>query len=251
MESYRGRFAELYDLFYSDKAYEAEVEFVCWCLGRFSTRSVTSILDVACGTGEHAKYFAHRGLQVTGIDHSQSMVKIARKKCPPAQFHVGDMRTFDLAGEQFDAGSCLFDSIGYVRTNEGVRAAFSRISQYLRSEGILVFEFWHAPAMLRFYEPLRVRWVDAEASRILRISNTTLDVARHLAEVRYTLIELGNDGNYQRLDETQTNRFFMLGEMEELISESGLELLQFFSGFSKDAQIDERTWHVVGVARRT
>jgi hypothetical protein len=96
-----------------------------------------------------------------------------------------------------------------------------------------------------------VRWVDAEASRILRISNTTLDVARHLAEVRYTLIELGNDGNYQRLDETQTNRFFMLGEMEELISESGLELLQFFSGFSKDAQIDERTWHVVGVARRT
>jgi cyclopropane fatty-acyl-phospholipid synthase-like methyltransferase len=42
---------------------------------------VTSpVLDVGCGTGEHALFFAARGLQVTGIDFLEEAIRRARVK---------------------------------------------------------------------------------------------------------------------------------------------------------------------------
>jgi SAM-dependent methyltransferase len=67
---------------------------------------VGSVLDVGCGTGEHALYFAERGHEVLGIDTASRAIDIARAKAADrgldAAFEVGDAlrvheldRTFD------------------------------------------------------------------------------------------------------------------------------------------------------------
>ena len=46
----------------------------------FSQHKVTTILDIGCGTGDHAIDLARRGFNVVGIDRSQGMIREANKR---------------------------------------------------------------------------------------------------------------------------------------------------------------------------
>src|SRR5688572_28698492 len=61
------------------------------------------ILDVGCGSGYPiASYLLQRGFQVTGVDGSNELLKIARKNLSNMQCILGDMRTVELA-QKYDA----------------------------------------------------------------------------------------------------------------------------------------------------
>ncbi len=64
------------------------------------------VLDVGCGTGEHALLAAGRGLEATGIDTSPKAIALARDKARARglaiRFLVGDALELGYLGEQFD-----------------------------------------------------------------------------------------------------------------------------------------------------
>ena len=64
------------------------------------------VLDVGCGTGEHALMAAGRGLKATGIDASPTAIRLAREKAArrslDALFEVWDALDLPAFGEQFD-----------------------------------------------------------------------------------------------------------------------------------------------------
>lgn len=255
MTSYAGRHAELYDLFYSDKPYAAEAAFVNRCLRKFSDGPCLRLLDVACGTGRHALEFERLGYDVVAVDYSKDMLACGRVKAKAVhskvKFRLADMRTLSFAGGSFDAAICLFDSIGYVRSPLAVRQALKAIHGRLRPGGLLVLEFWHGPAFLRHYSPLRVRRWDLPEGRILRISETSLDRRRQLANVAYSVYELDARGRYRFFEEKQSNRFFKAAEMDAYLVESGLTPIRRFAGFTLNKKLGNDVWHVVAVARRS
>lgn len=59
-------------------------------LDRAKIGSRTRVLDVACGTGVMFPYYAARGADVTGIDISPEMVKIARRNFPDIETLCAD-----------------------------------------------------------------------------------------------------------------------------------------------------------------
>ncbi len=254
MSSYIGRHAELYDLFYADKPYADEAAFVHRCLQRYSLGTVHRLLELASGTGSHALALEKFGYEIVATDYSEDMLECARRKAAQAGSRVDlrrqDMRALDLSEKPFDAVICLFDSIGYVGTNDALRQVLQNVHRHLRSKGLFVFEFWHAGAMLRSYDPIRVRrWVTSEGE-VLRISETALECARQIARVNYTVYELRNNGTYSSFIETQQNRYFLVQEMDGWLSNCGFTALKWFAGFAEDEDITEETWHVVAVARR-
>jgi SAM-dependent methyltransferase len=254
MTSYQGRHAELYDLFYEAKDYAGEARFVHDCLVRFGDGASEKVVDLACGTGRHAIELERLGHRVVGVDHSQSMLKVARATAAAAgaraEFHAGDLRALEVPGGPFDAASCLFDSIGYVETNEALTLALRGVHRALRPGGLFVFEFWHAAAMLRGAEPVRVRRWSRPDGEVLRISETRLDCERQLGKVSYLVYELRRDGTYSSFQETQTNRYFLVQEMAGWLTSAGFAPLAWFAGFSFEGRISEDTWHIVAVARR-
>jgi ubiquinone/menaquinone biosynthesis C-methylase UbiE len=54
------------------------------------------VLDMAAGTGPHACWFKHLGVDYTGVDISESMLSKARENCPNARFQKGDITQVSL-----------------------------------------------------------------------------------------------------------------------------------------------------------
>ena len=166
--------AELYDLIYgSFKDYEAETTKIAARL-EAARPGLRTILDVACGTGEHARLLAERhGYLVDGVDLDPAFVEIARRKNPAGHFDVGDMRDFHLP-RRYDAVICLFSSIGYVRTLDGVSKAIARFREHVAPSGVVIVEPWFAPDVI---QPGRVSTnvADANGVHVERQSRITVD----------------------------------------------------------------------------
>jgi SAM-dependent methyltransferase len=105
------------------------------------------VVDVGCGSGIMARQLRDAGYSVIGIDLSESLLEIARRRVPDGSFRVGSFATADVppcvavtaVGEvfnyTFDAENCAA-----VRTR-----AWQRIYTALAPGGILVFDM-AAPA---------------------------------------------------------------------------------------------------------
>jgi ubiquinone/menaquinone biosynthesis C-methylase UbiE len=251
--SYAGRHAELYDLFYAEKPYREEVAFVNACLQTYGD-GVKNVLELACGTGTHALLLEKFGYEITATDYSADMLRQAQKKRKEAHsqvdFRLQNMLELEVPKQPWDAVLCLFDSIGYVATNEAIMKVLSGVNRQLRPGGVFIFEFWHAGAMLRYFDPIHVRRFQTPTGEIERISETSIDCKESLCHVLYTINEINMDGTTQKTTETQINRFFLVQEMRLLLQLAKLSPLKWFAGYREDEQIDQSTWHILGVAQK-
>jgi SAM-dependent methyltransferase len=245
--TFTGLHAGYYDLVYADKPYDAEAGWLAEGLAARGARGGT-LLDVACGSGRHASVFADRGWEVTGVDVNAQLLEQAGEREPRVEFVQADMTALEL-DRRFDAVTCLFDSIGYPQTNGGVTAALSGLAAHLAPDGVAAYEFLHAPALIASAAPVRVRRFDTpEGGTLIRISETSLDLARSVMHVDYELVELAPDGGYRRSAERQSNRFFTVEEMRALGDSAGLEPLDFVPAY-ESGEVGGETFHVVCFAR--
>ena len=251
--SYIGRHAELYDLFYAEKPYAEETSFVHQCIQKYRPTS-RRVVELACGTGTHSLLLEEHGYQIIATDYSSDMLARAHDKAQQAnsgiEFRQQDMRTLDVPERPFDVVLCLFDSIGYVATNENIFRVLCSVHDHLAPGGLFLFEFWHAGAMIRGYDPVRVRRFRTPAGEIERISETRIDYKEQLCQVLYTINEMNSDGTYQTLQEMQINRFFLVQEMGFFLKQAGLTRLRWLAGFRNDEEINDSVWHVVAIAQK-
>lgn len=140
--------ADLYDTIYSIfKDYGAEAERIAALL-RAEHPACRVVLDVGCGTGEHARLLAARGFQIDGLDLDPNLLRIAIAKNPAGRFYERDMCGFDI-GTRYDAILCLFSSIGYARTLDRVVGALRSFRRHLADGGIVVVEPWFTPDTMK------------------------------------------------------------------------------------------------------
>ena len=62
----------------------------------------TRYLDAGCGSGMAAALAADRGAQVTGIDASDPLLRIARERVPHGVFQTGDLEDLPFEDDSFD-----------------------------------------------------------------------------------------------------------------------------------------------------
>lgn len=77
-----------------------------------------SVVDLACGTGLHAEFFAGLGARVSARDVSAEMIAHARQRRPHAdiEYTTGDMR--ELKGGRWDLAVCLGNSLSLLSSIE-------------------------------------------------------------------------------------------------------------------------------------
>ncbi len=162
--------ARFYDAIYAFKDYAAEAESV-HALIETRRSGAKTLLDVACGTGKHLAALG-RWYEVAGVDVNEAMLEAARTRYPDIPFFGGDMQTFSL-GRAFDAVTCLFSAVGYLRSVDALGEAVATMARHLTPGGVLVLEPWLTPEA---YRPNNVhaRYVDEPDLKIARINVSEL-----------------------------------------------------------------------------
>jgi SAM-dependent methyltransferase len=140
----RALYSELvkyYDRIYWWKDYNQEVDFLTKVLKRYEVRG-KRILEVACGTGNHTKILAAKGYEITGVDISDKMLSIARRKVRShARFLRGDMRDLDAVVDgRYEAAICLFSAISYNLTRSDLKRTIQGLYDHLKERGVVIFD---------------------------------------------------------------------------------------------------------------
>jgi glycine/sarcosine N-methyltransferase len=87
----------------------------------FATLPSRRILDLGCGTGEHARFLADKGFEVVGVDVSDTMLARAREDGVPSgvTFIQGDLAHVDsVVSGQFGGAICLGNTLVHITTHE-------------------------------------------------------------------------------------------------------------------------------------
>ena len=168
MESY-DVFAPFYDAVQGDRADHSA--YIRSLIEDHHPQAKT-LLELACGTGSVMKQL-ERYYDVSGVDRSEAMLAVARRKLSEARLVRGDMTTIDL-GETFDVVLCAFDSINHLVRFEEWEAVFDRALAHLNDAGIFVFDVNTEAQLERFSsQPPLTQWFDGSNVMILDVAATT------------------------------------------------------------------------------
>ena len=165
--------AAYYDAIYAanGKDYAREVALLQTFIQVHKPTPGNRLLDVACGTGGHLAYLAPTYI-VEGVDADPAMLQVAQQKFPEVSLHLGDMVDFDL-GRTFDIVTCLFSSIGYVKTRPRLHQTIGNLSRHTAPGGLVIVEPWFAPGMLQAGY-VHAAFIDQPDMKIARMSVTAL-----------------------------------------------------------------------------
>lgn len=218
--------AEYYDLIYkSFKDYKSEAARFRDLIKR-ENPSVKTLLDVACGTGEHDKHFVE-DFCVTGIDIDPTMIRIASQKVPSARFYEGNMSDFDL-GEKFDAIVCLFCAIGYVKTKDQLQQTIRCFRNHLNVDGVMLIEPWYTPEQCPASTP-HVTIVENENTKICRMWNIERQGFTSFVHRQYLI---GTGEGVQHRKEIQELGLFEKEEILAAFNAAGLNARHVEEGLS-------------------
>ena len=154
------------------------------------------VLEVACGTGRIAVVLAERGFDVTGVDVSEGMLTMARRKaaqCPAAvrdrlTFAVQDMTCLDLPG-RFGLVFVPFRSFQHLLTVDLQRKALNAMARHLEAGGLLALHLFDPRLDLLLDAsppPPEISAIDPSTGHrfVAEVLRTRFD---HLAQVRLDL----------------------------------------------------------------
>ena len=221
-------YAYYYNAFYQDKDYKAEAVQIDSLLKQYDS-NISSIINFGCGTGKHDIELAKLGYQCTGIDVSSLMIDIARENVKKYEtgigFSVADIRNFEPQ-TQYDAVISLFHVMSYQTKNQDILSAFRSARKALAEGGLFVFDVWYGPGVLSDKPCVRVKEIEDEKNRLVRIARPVMHDKENVVDVCYEVFVMDKEiGHTKVINEEHNMRYFFRPELEFLLQEAGFELL--------------------------
>jgi len=215
-------YAEYYDLFYQDKDYKQEADYIVNLLEDNGVKN-GAILELGSGTGKHAEEFAKIGFNVHGVDLSPVMVKQAnqRKKenfISQLQFEIGDVRSY-RCDKKFDVVISLFHVMSYQIKNEDIAAMFETAAHHLKAGGVFIFDYWYGPGVLTNPPEVRIKRLENENIEVLRIAEPKMYANDNVVCVNYSVLvkrKLTEEDAITELKEQHKMRYLFAPELMQL-----------------------------------
>ena len=150
--------------------------------------SCRRVLEVGCGRGELARALADRGHEVSAVDLSPEMIRVARERTPGARrvvYVCGDFMGDALGAETFD-GVVSAATLHHMP----LEAAVARMAELVRPAGVLVIHDVRSDAgvwdLLRSAPGLLERaWARVRAGRVVERAELRAAWREHGRQERY------------------------------------------------------------------
>jgi ubiquinone/menaquinone biosynthesis C-methylase UbiE len=171
-----------------------------------------SILDIGCGPGIDADHMRKKGFIITGVDLSESMIALAKKKYPEIVFRVQDMRKLDFPPAFFE-GAFVAYSLIHLSKKE-VTTTLKRICTLLKPRGVLYVAVQGGKSgELELPEPL-----DPSLTIFLNVF-TTQEISRVISQAGFTIVQIYERPS-QKAEEFAFSKLFLIARKEGRVKKS-------------------------------
>ena len=203
------------------------------------------LLDCPCGQGRHAHLLAEAGFDVTGVDYSASLLRIAKERGTGSRlrYRQGDMRVLPAAWSgKFDAVLNLFTSFGFFDDAADDATVIHEFARVLAPGGKLI---WYGGSR----DGVVARWVGRDAwttengSKIRH--ERVFDPVSGTITIQTTW--RGPSGNGQRMHRI---RLYTATRLAELCRDAGLEVTAVYDGLH-DRPLRRTSAEMLLVARKS
>ncbi|MBQ7948264.1 MAG: class I SAM-dependent methyltransferase [Clostridia bacterium] len=226
--------AKWFEYLNDDCGYENWSQYLIMKLSRFS---LGAGLDVGCGGGWFTRAFQKHGYQMTGLDVSPEMLDFAQetamKQGVRGEYLLGDISKMKLP-KRFDFATAINDCINYI-PKDRLNAAFKNVGGALKKGGIFLFDI---SSKKKFEEKIAntVSVDDREDVTYFNFHRAETDGVT----MEVTLFVKGEDGGYQRLDETHRQYIYEEDEILSALNANGFETLEVEGYLGEDKASSDR-----------
>ena len=175
------------------------------------------IVDLGCGSGIWAAELIRAGYEVLGVDQSEAMIRLARKKALEAKFIRASF--LDVPLPPCDAVTSMGECLGYLFDEKnGPRALtklFARVYDALRSGGLFVFDIaqpGQLPPALRTRNFAKPDWTvlrEADEDRQKMILTRRMTIFRRVGNL------------YRRSEETHRLQLYWGADLARILRRMG------------------------------
>ncbi len=197
------------------------------------------ILELACGTGRITCALAKAGKSVTGLDLSETMLEVARKKSAELNlkidWHLGNMTKLSL-NKKFDVILVGYNSVHHILTNQDFKNFLDSVKNHLQPDGRLLFDIFNPSLSLLNRKNIRSQMNDyidlATGARIFVTEENEYDAATQINHITYF---------YSKKDHPDFHshplkmRCYFPQEIDALLVYNGFKIVNKYGGFNKDA----------------
>jgi SAM-dependent methyltransferase len=243
-------FAWAYDRIIDDDI-ARKCDFIADHFERNGVSKESRILDAGCGTGRYSINLAERGYWVIGLDISEDLLDIARRRPLPSEgrldFEIGNI--LDILPNGYDGILCrgvLNDFISDTSRDAAIRS----LGRALRPHGTFILDVrdWAGTLDRKSKEPIFTKRTSTERGQLEFSSRASLNVPKKLLRVeeRHTLIggSVSKSSNY-----LFTMRCWTPDELSQALVASGFEPPIFFGDYDWGVPLG-LTDRIVAIARK-
>jgi len=234
------KFAEVFDKITPDEFYAEYANFIMEILKEMNYKP-KKILDLACGTGRLAKIFIDEGYDIEGLDISEKMLEIAKKR--GLKVYQSNMVDFNL-GQKYDLVICTYDSLNYVLQEDSLQKCFNSISKHLNQDGVFIFDMNSDFKINKILPQYKADYYDFGDAELIWLNSHSREPDLWIGEL--ILFKKTKDGKYERYYEKYIERAFELNTTKKLLKEANLEILETYSDFEfNKIKKDSKRWFFI------
>lgn len=224
-----------------DYGYNKWVDYIEKIFGKLNNTPST-VVDIACGTGNMTVLLAEKGYNIIGIDNSEDMLYVAKEKSLNRGLDIPfihqDVRNLALH-RPVDAITCMCDGFNYILSDIELLSIFKKIYELLNRQGILLFDI---SSYYKLSKVLKDNIMADASEDISFIWFNTFDEQDDICCMDLTFF-VKEGYRYRRFDETHYQRAYNLNDVKTFLANSGFSNIQVFNPLTFDSpKIDSHRW---------
>ncbi|MDO4779262.1 MAG: class I SAM-dependent methyltransferase [Tissierellia bacterium] len=238
------RFSDLYDKLVFDIDYIKYSDNIFQILQKNGILE-GKILEIGCGTGNLTQQLARKNYHILAFDNSIEMLNVAFPKLIELEnvnLVMQDMYKFRYKDYSFDAVISLLDVINYISDEKKLEKLFADIYSGLREGGVFIFD-------LNSYDKLIN--VLGNNTFVYEKDNVFYTWENRLEDdlVHFNLnFFVEEDGMYERISETQVERYYEIDFIVELLEKIGFKNIKFID--EDGGKYTEKTQRILFSAKK-
>jgi predicted TPR repeat methyltransferase len=178
----------------------------------------TDITDFGCGTGVAAGWLAEDRFNITGIDHNEQMLEVARARSNLARWEQADIRSISEDMGKTDM-VFAFDVINEMESVKDATSAFTSAFTLLRENGLFLFDIYTLKGLSE--RGLAGARVVHDGDGAIMFAQNAYDYERMVATRSHVTFIQSKDGTWLRQDTVRIVRGFPIQALAALLQRVG------------------------------